>query len=102
VHGGQATLPDEPQVVCLDFSEKCTGAMCPMFGVGSVVMGVRLARSELRDDWSTLHAPCPACDELVDLQIVNGAHAYCPACHATVKYKVFATDDSDYVALAGA
>jgi Zn ribbon nucleic-acid-binding protein len=101
VHGGQATLPDEPQVVCMDFGKQCSGETCPLFGVGPVVMGVRLARSGLREQWETLPARCPACEESVELQIVNGGHAVCPACHATVRFGVFNSDDADYVALAG-
>ena len=26
-------LPDAPEVVCLDFGQKCTGELCPMFGL---------------------------------------------------------------------
>jgi hypothetical protein len=101
VHGGQANLPDEPQIVCLDFGERCTGALCPMFGVGNVIMGVRLARSGLREEWKTLRAQCPGCEELVELQVIDASNAFCPACHVTVRYSVFEADDADYVALAG-
>ena len=45
-HEGQAPLADA-QVVCLDFGARCTGSMCPMFGLPRILMGVRLAQSGL-------------------------------------------------------
>jgi hypothetical protein len=49
VHSDQAPLRDG-ELVCLDFGERCTGSMCPMFGLPRVLMGVRLARSGLRPE----------------------------------------------------
>ena len=54
---GHATLPDPPDVICLDFQAQCTGSSCPVSGVAGIVMGVRLARSDLMADrWPTVRA----------------------------------------------
>lgn len=103
LHGGQATLPDAPDVVCLDFGEKCTGAMCPMFGLPRILMGVRLARSGLKQSgWRTIHGPCQGCGEIVDLQILDARYVYCPACGTRSRWVRLEGQDEDYVALAEA
>lgn len=43
---GQANIPD-PQLVCLDIGERCTGSMCPVAAQPSSVMAARLVRSGL-------------------------------------------------------
>jgi hypothetical protein len=103
MHGGQATLPDGPELVCLDFGEHCTGELCPAFGLPRVLMGVRLARSGLKPEaLRTLSAPCQACGQLVDLQIIDDNNATCPACGTTNRWVHLALEDGDYVALAEA
>ncbi len=94
VHGGQA-------VVCLDFGTSCTGAMCPMFGLPSVLMGVRLAQSGLREEpWKTVHAPCQGCGNVVDHQVIDATHLLCPECGSRSRYVHVQADNEDYIALA--
>jgi hypothetical protein len=102
LHGGQATLPDAPDVVCLDFGVRCTGQFCPMFGLPRVVMGVRLARSELRTDgWTTVRGFCDGCERVTEMEVVNGTHAFCPICHTTNRFSVLSIDDGRYVVVGG-
>jgi hypothetical protein len=99
-HDGQAPLADS-QIVCLDFAARCTGAMCPMFGLPRILMGVRLAQSGLRPEaFDTVTAPCPACDTPVDLQLIDDQHVFCPSCGARSKWVKMQVGDHDYVALA--
>lgn len=101
VHGGQAETGDGPEVVCLDFGASCTGAMCPMFGLPSVMMGVRLARSGLREEpWQTVHAPCQGCGNVVDLQVIDSSHLHCPECGTRSRWVRLEVDEQDYIALA--
>lgn len=99
LHDGQATLPDG-DIVCLDFGERCTGAMCPMFGLPRIVMGVRLARSGLRDgNFETVRARCDACEQVVQLDVLSPTRGFCPSCHATTRLVVLELDDASAVAL---
>lgn len=99
-HEGQAPLADA-QVVCLDFGARCTGSMCPMFGLPRMLMGVRLAQSGLRPEaFETVSAPCPACNTPVDLQLIDDQHVYCPSCNSRSKWVRLKVGDSDYIALA--
>ncbi|HEX6322862.1 MAG TPA: hypothetical protein VFZ36_03980 [Vicinamibacterales bacterium] len=101
VHGGQAETGDTPEVVCLDFGTSCTGAMCPMFGLPSLLMGVRLAQSGLREEpWKTVRAPCQGCGNVVDHQVIDATHLLCPECNSRSRYVRVQADDEDYVALA--
>jgi len=85
IRDGQATLPDPPDVLCMDFQSQCTGSSCPVTGVSGIVMGVRLARSDLTppDGWSTVRATCQGCQRSVDLEVLDGRRAYCPDCGTT-------------------
>lgn len=99
-YSDQAPLA-ESQVVCLDFGARCTGSMCPMFGLPRMLMGVRLAESGLRPGaFETVNAPCPACDNVVDLQLIDDKHVFCPACSARSRWIRLQVGDQDYVALA--
>ncbi|HEX6308984.1 MAG TPA: hypothetical protein VFZ69_12395 [Longimicrobiales bacterium] len=100
VYADQATLA-EPQIVCLDFASRCSGAICPMFGLPRILMGVRLAQSGLRPEaFTTVSAPCPACDTVVDLQLIDDAFAYCPNCGSRSRWVRLQVGDADYIALA--
>lgn len=100
LHSDQAPLADA-QVVCLDFAARCSGSMCPMFGLPRILMGVRLAQSGLRPDaFPTVKAPCPACDTLVELQMIDDQHVFCPSCGGRSKWVRLTVEDADYVALA--
>ena len=43
---GQAPIPD-PQLVCLEIGERCTGSLCPVAAQRAEVMAGRLVRSGL-------------------------------------------------------
>lgn len=99
-HDGHATIPDV-DIVCLDFGERCTGALCPMFGLPKIVMGVRLARSGVRPgQLQSVRALCEGCDQAVDLEVVDDSHGFCPICHATSRIVVLDLEDDSAVAVA--
>lgn len=101
VHGGQAVLP-ESEVVCLDFGHRCTGSMCPMFGLPRILMGMRLARSGLRPEaFHKVTMPCPECGCVADLQVVDNEYLLCPACNSRSRWIRLKVDGEDYIALAG-
>jgi hypothetical protein len=100
VHADQAPITG-PEIVCLDFGKQCTGAMCPMFGLPRILMGVRLARSGLRPDaFETVKAPCQDCGEHVELQILDNNYAHCPVCGSRSRWVRLQVGDEDYLALA--
>jgi DNA-directed RNA polymerase subunit RPC12/RpoP len=100
VHSDQAPV-DVGEVVCLDFGTRCTGALCPMFGLPRMLMGVRLARSGLRPEaFRTVRAPCQECGMHVDLQLIDPHHVHCPACGARSRLVRLTIGADDYVALA--
>ena len=70
---GQANLPAHDETVCLDFGEKCDGEICPLSKYRPVVMGVRLAKSGLRDqaEWKTVRAQCEGCSQISDLEVLD-------------------------------
>ena len=99
--GGQANLPDHDEVVCLDFGDKCDGEVCPLSRYRPVVMGVRLARSGLREEWGTVKAQCEGCGQVSELKILDGDHAFCSLCGTTNTWMVLELDDSGQVAVTG-
>jgi hypothetical protein len=99
-HEGQASLEDS-EVVCLDFGNKCTGALCPMFGLPSILMGVRLAKSGLRPGaFHTITAPCQECGITAELQLVDDEFAICSACGSRNRWMRLQVEGDDYIALA--
>jgi hypothetical protein len=100
---GQANLPDHDEVVCLDFGDKCDGEVCPLSGFRPVVMGVRLARSGLRDagDWKTVRAQCEGCGQVSELEVVDMDHAYCTLCGTTNTWMVLTLDEDGEVVVTG-
>jgi DNA-directed RNA polymerase subunit RPC12/RpoP len=100
VHADQAPIGGA-EVVCLDFGERCTGSMCPMFGLPRMLMGVRLARSGLRPEaFRTVTAPCQDCGVTVELQMIDSQYVHCPGCGARNRWVRLKVGDEDYVALA--
>lgn len=84
---GQASLPDGAEPVCLDFGDGCSDGCCPVTGKAGVVMGVRLARSHLREEpWRTVTARCDGCGRVADLEIVDRSYAVCPECGTTNRW----------------
>lgn len=103
IHGGQAPLPDSPDVVCLDFGHHCTGELCPMFGLPRILMGVRLARSDLRPDgWETVDAPCEGCGRVTTMNVIDPSTAYCSICGGTSRWVLIRVEDGHYIAAGSA
>ena len=53
LHGGQATLPDAPELVCLDCSSVCADEICPLTNLAHVVMEQRIVQLEEQSDFPT-------------------------------------------------
>ena len=98
---GHAMLQDHDEVVCLDFGDKCDGEVCPLSRFRPVVMGVRLARSGLREEWTTVRAQCEGCGQLTDLKVLDRDHAFCPLCGTTNTWMVLELDDHGRVVVTG-
>ncbi len=99
--GGQANLQDDDEVVCLDFGGECDGEVCPLSRFRPVVMGVRLVRSGLREEWTTVRAQCEGCGQLSELEVLDGEHAFCVLCGTTNTWMVLELDDNGKVAVTG-
>jgi hypothetical protein len=92
---------NEPQVVCLDYGEWCTGSVCPSFGLPSILMGLRLANSGLpAHQWRTFRATCPDCAQQCDLKVLNQDYLFCPLCRSTLHWREIEADGAALVALA--
>ena len=98
---GQANLRESDEIVCLDFGGKCDGEVCPLSRFRPVVMGVRLARSGLREEWTTVRAQCEGCGQLTDLKVLDREHAFCPLCGSTNTWMVLELDDHGRVVVTG-
>ncbi|MCA9737287.1 MAG: hypothetical protein R3E98_08770 [Gemmatimonadota bacterium] len=101
--GGQATLPDGGELICLDFGAGCRNGKCPISGLPAVVMGFRLARSgeEKHGAWPLVSAVCEACGERSDMEVLDETHAFCTHCRSTNTLVLLRMDDDSYVAVAG-
>lgn len=102
-HEGEANLR-EPEVVCLEFGECCSGGTCPVSNLPKVVMGVRLARSGLREDaaWRTIRAPCEGCGAVREQKVIDPTYLVCPECGTTNRWAKLESEDAWIVALAPA
>ena len=99
-HDGQATLPDGQQLVCLDFGEGCCEGACPLSGTSGVVMGVRLARSHLRDEaFRRVTTWCEGCQSAREMEVLDGQYAFCPDCGTTNRWVALEGDDDSVVSL---
>ena len=99
--GGQANLPDHDEVVCLDFGDKCDGDICPLSRFRPVVMGVRLAKSGLREEWSTVEAQCEGCGQVSELKVLDREHAFCELCGTTNSWMILDLDGEGRVVVTG-
>jgi hypothetical protein len=99
--GGQANLPDHDEVVCLDFGCECDGEVCPLSLLRPVVMGVRLARSGLREEWKTVKGQCEACGQVSELEVLDMEHAYCTLCGSTNSWMVLELEEDGRVVVTG-
>jgi hypothetical protein len=98
---GHASLKDPGELVCLDFGGACDGAICPLAQLRPVVMGVRLARSGLREEWTTLRAQCEGCGRVSDLKVLDREHAFCTLCGTTNTWMLLEFDDEGKVTVTG-
>ncbi|MFH1763260.1 MAG: hypothetical protein ABIF09_03615 [Gemmatimonadota bacterium] len=98
---GQAMIQDHDEVVCLDFGDECDGEVCPLSRFRPVVMGVRLARSGLREEWTTVRAQCEGCGQVSDLKVLDREHAFCVLCGTTNTWMVLEFDDQGQVVVTG-
>ncbi len=81
IHDGQATLPDSPVPVCLDFGDACPVRRCPTFQVPRAVMACWVARAGLGAGRLLVRRDkCSACGEIAELQEIDAGALYCPAC----------------------
>jgi hypothetical protein len=85
LHEGEANLSDGNELVCLTFGSRCTAGKCPISGLPSVVMGVRLAKSGLEPDepWRTIRMRCDGCEQVTEMEILDNVSAFCPVCNTT-------------------
>jgi len=98
---GQASLPDSDEVVCLDFGDECDGEVCPLSRFRPVVMGVRLARSGLREEWTTVRAQCEGCGQVADLKVLDREHAFCVICGTTNTWMILEFEEDGRVVVTG-
>lgn len=71
-----------------------------MFGLPSIMMGVRLARSGLRPEaFQVVPGPCPDCGEVVELKVLNRDFVYCPACGGRSRWLHIQLDEEEFIAL---
>jgi formate dehydrogenase maturation protein FdhE len=64
-------------------------------------MGVRLARSSLREEWSTVKAQCEGCGQVSELKVLDREHAFCSLCGTTNTWMVLELDGDGHVAVTG-
>jgi hypothetical protein len=102
LHRGHANVDDGAEVVCLDFGPQCSGALCSVFGLPRVVMGVRLSRSGLRpEQLETVQALCDGCHRVVGMHVVDETHAHCPDCGTVNTWTMIRLDGEEWVAVTG-
>jgi hypothetical protein len=101
-HTGHANLREEAEIVCLDYKEECAGGQCSMTGKAGIIMGVRLARSHLRDEVFThIHARCEGCGEISDLEVIDERYAMCTLCNTTNTWMTMRLADDTDITLTG-
>ncbi len=96
-HDVSLVLTDEPaqdapspihdrEVVCLEIGEHCSGALCPVGAVPTMVMAARLVRNGLQTQMQPIvKGHCPACDNQTDFVIVSREYCICSQCGTTTK-----------------
>jgi phage FluMu protein Com len=102
LHGGTSNIPDAPELVCLTFGSSCSSGRCPVSGLPSLVMGVRLARSGIDPDepWSTIRVRCETCERVTEMEVLDDLHAFCPECQTTNRWmKLDVGEEAVFVAL---
>ena len=88
VHEGQAPVLD-PEMICLEVGESCTGSLCPVCAISDDAMDARLAKSGLRPDTRRkVRGRCDACDRDTDLVVSFGGYLSCTECGATRRWRI--------------
>lgn len=82
---GQANLPD-PEIVCLEMGERCSGALCPVGAQPPTVMAARLIRSGLKPIVQPVVAAlCESCQQLTQYAVIDATYATCTQCGRTLE-----------------
>jgi len=63
-------------------------------------MGVRLAKSGLREEWTTVRAQCEGCQMVTELKVLDHEHAFCALCGTTNTWMVLEFDEGGHVTVA--
>lgn len=101
-HDGHANLRDGAEIVCLDYQEECAGGRCPTTGKPGIVMGVRLAKSHMKDEaFSTIHAHCDGCGHVSDLVVLDDRLALCTLCDTTNSWVTLELSDGTKIIITG-
>ena len=88
VHQGQAPLLD-PEMICLEVGERCTGRLCPVCAIAGDAMDARLAKSGLRPDTHRkVRGHCDACESDTELVLSFGGYLSCTECGATRRWRM--------------
>lgn len=80
-HLGQATLPDGPELVCLDVC--CETGDCPLTHESAASMMSRLSRSALNPTrFAHVRLACDGCGLVAEMEVLDGTRARCTLCGA--------------------
>jgi hypothetical protein len=83
-HEAQANVHD-PQLVCLEIGDWCTGQLCPLGAAEPSAMVARLVRSgESLEGLTLVAAWCPVCERRTELALYGGDRAACTECGRNV------------------
>lgn len=98
-HPTHANIPDGGKLICMEVGEDCEGVTCPLSGMPTLVMGVRLARSGGDRVWPHVHLTCTGCGRGAEMEVLDGTHAFCPLCKSTNSVALVKLDDGHYEAV---
>ena len=86
-HDTQANIPD-PEVVCLEIGERCTGSLCPVGAVSHSAMLARRVKVGVRTVLQPLiTVDCQVCGRITNYFIIDREYATCGECGSTVEVK---------------
>ena len=91
-HDGQAPILD-PEMICLEIGESCTGSLCPVCAIPVDAMDARLAKSGLRPDiHRKVRGYCDACGRETELVVSYGGYLSCTECRGTRRWRIARLD----------
>lgn len=80
----QANIP-EPELVCLEIGEWCSGQMCPLGAAEPSAMVMRIIRNGLPlDHLKTTRGFCPACGLENEMALFGRSMAACLVCGTAI------------------